>query len=237
MAPTRRVTVAVVDDHDVVLSGVRAWIDGDPRPIEIVDTATSIDGLDPHLAADVLVIDPRTAGEPAFELIARLAAAGHRIVVFSQHAGADLARRAELAGARAFVRKESAEGQRRLVEAILAVADDATGDPAGAAPGDTTGDAAGSAPGDAAGDAAGGASAPREASPCRPRFSEQELRTMRLWLGGLTRAAVARKMGISEHTVKQYLARAREKYARAGRDASNRLALYREARRDGLLDD
>ena len=42
MAPTRRVTVAVVDDHDVVLSGVRAWIDGDPRPIEIVDTATSL---------------------------------------------------------------------------------------------------------------------------------------------------------------------------------------------------
>lgn len=225
MAPTRRVTVAVVDDHDVVLSGVRAWIDGDPRPIEIVDTATSIDGLDPRLTADVLVIDPRTAGEPAFELIARLAAAGHRIVVFSQHAGADLARRAELAGARAFVRKESAEGQRRLVEAILAVADDATGD----APGDATGDAAR--------DPAGGAPAPREASPCRPQFSEQELRTMRLWLGGLTRAAVARKMGISEHTVKQYLARAREKYARAGRDASNRIALYREARRDGLLDD
>jgi DNA-binding NarL/FixJ family response regulator len=237
MAPTRRVTVAVVDDHDVVLSGVRAWIDGDPRPIEIVDTATSIDGLDPRLAADVLVIDPRTAGEPAFELIARLAAAGHRIVVFSEQAGADLARRAELAGARAFVRKESAEGQRRLVEAILAVADDATGDPTGGAPGDPTGDAAGGASGDSTGDAAGGAPAPREASPCRPRFSEQELRTMRLWLGGLTRAAVARKMGISEHTVKQYLARAREKYARAGRDASNRIALYREARRDGLLDD
>ncbi|MGI5326083.1 response regulator transcription factor [Actinomadura nitritigenes] len=226
MAPTRRVTVAVVDDHDVVLSGVRAWIDGDPRPIEIVDTATSIDGLDPRLEADVLVIDPRTGGEPAFELIARLAAAGHRIVVFSQHAEADLARRAELAGARAFVRKESAEGQRRLVEAILAVADDAATD-------DATDEAT-----DDSNDAIGAATAPREAAaPCRPQFSEQELRTMRLWLGGLTRAAVARKMGISEHTVKQYLARAREKYARAGRDASNRIALYREARRDGLLDD
>ncbi|WP_160573899.1 response regulator transcription factor [Actinomadura physcomitrii] len=205
MAPTRRVTVAVVDDHDVVLSGVRAWIDGDPRPIEIVDTAASIDGLDPRLAADVLVIDPRMGGEPALERIAELAAAGHRIVVFSERAEADLARRAELAGARAFVRKEAAEGQRRLVEAILAVAGDAP--------------------------------APAEASPCRPRLSEQELRTVRLWLGGLTRAAVARQMGISEHTVKQYLARAREKYARAGRDASDRIAMYREARRDGLLDD
>ncbi|MBO2459953.1 helix-turn-helix transcriptional regulator [Actinomadura violacea] len=215
MAPTRRVTVAVVDDHDVVLSGVRAWIDGDPRPVEIVDTATSIDGLDPRLAADVLVIDPRTGGEPAFARIAELAAAGHRIVVFSQCAEADLARRAELAGARAFVRKESGECRRRLVEAILAAATDAPTD----------------APADAPADA------PRGPSPCRPQFSEQELRTMRLWLGGLTRAAVARKMGISEHTVKQYLARAREKYARAGRDASNRIALYREARRDGLLDD
>ncbi|GAA2139145.1 helix-turn-helix transcriptional regulator [Actinomadura napierensis] len=208
MAPTRRVTVAVVDDHDVVLSGVRAWIDGDPRPVEIVDTATSIDGLDPRLAADVLVIDPRVGGEPAFERIAELAAAGHRIVVFSQHAEGDLARRAELAGARAFVRKESAEGRRRLVDAILAAAGDAP-----APPGTGT------------------------AAPCRPQFSDQELRTMRLWLGGLTRAAVARQMGISEHTVKQYLQRAREKYARAGRDASNRIALYREARRDGLLDD
>ncbi|QKG22311.1 helix-turn-helix transcriptional regulator [Actinomadura verrucosospora] len=209
MAPTRRVTVAVVDDHDVVLSGVRAWIDGDPRPVEIVDTATSIDGLDPRLAADVLVIDPRTGGEPAFARIAELAAAGHRIVVFSQCAEADLARRAELAGASAFVRKESGECRRRLVEAILAAA---AGEP-------------------------GEAAEPRGTAPCRPQFSEQELRTMRLWLGGLTRAAVARKMGISEHTVKQYLARAREKYARAGRDASNRIALYREARRDGLLDD
>ncbi|MFB4296221.1 DNA-binding response regulator [Actinomadura sp. NTSP31] len=208
MAPTRRVTVAVVDDHDVVLSGVRAWIDGDPRPVEIVDTAASIDGLDPRLAADVLVIDPRIGGEPAFERIAELAAAGRRIVVFSQHAEGDLARRAELAGARAFVRKESAEGRRRLVDAILAAAGDAPAPPA-----------AGPAP------------------PCRPQFSEQELRTMRLWLGGLTRAAVARQMGISEHTVKQYLQRAREKYARAGRDASNRVALYREARRDGLLND
>jgi DNA-binding NarL/FixJ family response regulator len=205
MALPRRVTVAVVDDHDVVLSGVRAWIDGDPRPIEIVDTAASLDGLDPRIGADVLVIDPRTGGEPALERIAELAAAGRRIVVFSQRAEADLAWRAELAGARAFVRKESAQGPRRLVEAILAAADDAP---------------------------------PRcEAAPCRPRFSEQELRTMRLWLGGLTRAAVARRMGISEHTVKQYLARARDKYARAGRDAPDRVALYREARRDGLLDD
>ncbi|MDL4815556.1 response regulator transcription factor [Actinomadura opuntiae] len=212
MAPTRRVTVAVVDDHDVVLSGVRAWIDGDPRPVEIVDTAATIDGLDPALAPDVLVIDPRIGGEAAFERIAELAAAGHRIVVFSQLAEAGLARRAELAGARAFVRKESAEGRRRLVDAILAAAGDA---PAARAP------------------------APPEpgTAPCRPQFSEQELRTMRLWLGGLTRAAVARQMGISEHTVKQYLERAREKYARAGRDASNRIALYREAHRDGLLDD
>jgi DNA-binding NarL/FixJ family response regulator len=71
----------------------------------------------------------------------------------------------------------------------------------------------------------------------RPRFSEQELRTMRLWLGGLTRAGVARQLGISEHTVKQYLGRAREKYAKAGREASTRLDLYREARKDGIVDD
>ncbi|MFC6887277.1 MULTISPECIES: response regulator transcription factor [Actinomadura] len=206
------VTVSVIDDHDVVLSGVRAWIEDDPRPIEVVQTAASLDGLEP--AGDVLVVDLRIGGELMFDRIAELAAAGHRIVVFSQHTEAAIVQRAERAGARAYIRKESNEGQQHLVEAILAVAEGGTY---------TTPSEAGAML--------------ATSGPCRPSFSEQELRTMRLWLGGLTRAAVARQMGISEHTVKQYLERAREKYSRAGREATTRITLYREAQRDGILDD
>ncbi|WP_067818457.1 response regulator [Actinomadura kijaniata] len=200
------VTVAVVDDHDVVLSGVRVWLEQAPHPIEVVAAATDLDGLDP--TADVLITDLRVGGQLVLDRIADLAAAGCHVVVFSRHAEAPLVRRAEQAGALAFVCKESREGRAHLVEAVLAAA---RGKPY-------------TAPSRA------GATAAR-----RPHFSEQELRTMRLWLGGLTRAAVARQMGISEHTVKQYLERARRKYAQAGREAPTRIDLYREAQRDGIV--
>ncbi|MFB4316790.1 response regulator [Actinomadura sp. 21ATH] len=211
------VTIAVIDDQDVVLSGVRTWVAEDPdRRVEIVHTAADLDGVreGPAARADVLVVDLRIAGELVFDRIAELAAAGRRIVVFSQHAEPEIVHRAEQAGALAYISKETGEGRRHLIEAVLTVAGGETY---------TTPSQAG---------AMLAATGER-----RPRFSEQELRTMRLWLGGLTRAGVARQLGISEHTVKQYLGRAREKYARAGREAPTRVDLYREARRDGIIGD
>ncbi|MGK5556314.1 LuxR C-terminal-related transcriptional regulator, partial [Actinomadura kijaniata] len=187
--------------------GVRAWLEQAPHPIEVVAATTDLDGLDP--TADVLIIDLRVGGELVLDRIADLAAAGRHVVVFSGHAEAPLVRLAEQAGALAYVCKESREGREHLVEAVLAAAH---GKPY------TAPSRAGGTP----------------AAPC-PHFSEQELRTMRLWLGGLTRAAVARQMGISEHTVKQYLERARRKYAQAGREAPTRIDLYREAQRDGIV--
>ena len=210
------VTLAVIDDQDVVLAGVQSWIAEDAgRRVKIIYTAPTPHWLDrpPADVADVLVIDLQINGELVFGRIAELTAAGRRVVVFSQYADVDLVRRAETAGARAYIAKGIGEGRLHLIEAVLAVA------------------------------AGGTYTTPSEAgvmlaaaSSCQPRFSEQELRAMRLWLGGLTRAAVARQMGISEHTVKQYLDRAREKYAKAGRRASTRLDLYREARRDGIVE-
>ncbi|MFG2004567.1 response regulator [Spirillospora sp. NPDC048911] len=213
----RTVTIAVIDDQDVVLSGVQNWIAEDPgRRVEIVHVGTDLDelGTGPAATADVLVIDLRIEGEMVFDRIAALARAGRRIVVFSQYAEHHVVHRAVTAGARAYISKEAGEGRRHLIEAILAVAGGETY---------TTPSQAGAMLAATGHD--------------RPSFSEQELRSMRLWLGGLTRAAVARQMGISEHTVKQYLDRARDKYAKAGREAPTRIALYREALRDGIVDD
>jgi DNA-binding NarL/FixJ family response regulator len=212
------VTIAVFDDHDVVLAGVARWVADDPQHrVRIVHAARELSELSelessPAATADVLVIDLRMHERYVFAEIADLVAAGRRVVVFSQHAEPELVQRAELAGAGAFIAKETDEGRRHLIEAVLAVAAGGTY---------TTPSQAGAML------AASG--------PDAPTFSAQELRAMRLWLGGLTRAAVARQMGISEHTVKQYLERAREKYAKAGRDARTRLDLYRQAQRDGLL--
>jgi DNA-binding NarL/FixJ family response regulator len=47
--------------------------------------------------------------------------------------------------------------------------------------------------------------------------------------------SVARRMGLSEETVKQYVCRVREKYSRAGRAAPTKMDLYYRAVEDGHL--
>lgn len=68
-----------------------------------------------------------------------------------------------------------------------------------------------------------------------PDLSPRELDALRLYASGLKLAAVARRMDISPHTVKEYLDRFRAKYQQVGRPARTRTELYAEASRDGLL--
>ena len=56
-------------------------------------------------------------------------------------------------------------------------------------------------------------------APDRPALSPQETRALQLYATGMPLKSVARRMAISEETVKQYVSRVREKYARAGRSA------------------
>jgi DNA-binding NarL/FixJ family response regulator len=69
----------------------------------------------------------------------------------------------------------------------------------------------------------------------RPALSHQERRALQLYATGMPVKSVARKMTISDETVKQYLARVREKYRRAGRAAPTKLDLYYRAVEDGHL--
>ncbi len=69
-----------------------------------------------------------------------------------------------------------------------------------------------------------------------PGLSPRELTALRLYASGLKLSAVAHRMGISPHTAKEYLDRARAKYAQVGRNARTRTELYAQAVRDGLLD-
>ena len=69
----------------------------------------------------------------------------------------------------------------------------------------------------------------------RPTLSNQERRTLQLYATGLPMKSVARKMAISEETVKQYLGRVRQKYTIAGRAAPTKLELYHRAVEDGHL--
>ena len=68
-----------------------------------------------------------------------------------------------------------------------------------------------------------------------PGLSAREAEVVRLFASGMKLAAVGRHLGVSTHTAKEYLDRARRKYADVGRPARTRTQLYIEAVADGLL--
>ncbi len=71
--------------------------------------------------------------------------------------------------------------------------------------------------------------------PIRPALSERELEAVRLFAGGLTMNSVARQMGVSYDTARQYVERARRKWAEVGREARTKTELYVVAQQDGVL--
>lgn len=68
-----------------------------------------------------------------------------------------------------------------------------------------------------------------------PSLSPQEKRLLMLYATGLPMKSVARRMEIRLDTAKQYLHRARTKYAEAGRPAWTKVELHRRAIEDGYL--
>jgi two-component system nitrate/nitrite response regulator NarL len=204
------VTVAIVDDHPVVLEGVRSWLADDPR-LRVVATGSSIDDV---LAAagdvKVLLLDLSLHGRMVIDRVADLCDVGLRVVVYSEHTDADTVLRVVEAGAVAFLAKS--EGKEHCVQTVLAAAMDqpyVAPALAGAMVGDRR--------------------------PERPALSEKEREALLLWFQSMSKASVARRMQISEHTVKQYVDRARIKYAKAGRPAASKAALLARAIEDGLI--
>lgn len=68
------------------------------------------------------------------------------------------------------------------------------------------------------------------------RLSDQERTALTLYASGLKLTAVARRMGVSESTVNEYIKRIRGKYARAGTPVPTKVHLYRVAQSEGWLD-
>ncbi|MFB9239482.1 response regulator [Plantactinospora siamensis] len=207
----QRITVAIVDDHPVVVEGVRSWLATEPR-LAVVATGDDPDLLRHGAArtAQVILLDLRLHGRMALDQVAELSAAGRRVVVYSEHTEQETILAALDAGAVAFLAKH--EGREHCVRTVLAAADDRPYVPpslAGAFVGDRRSD--------------------------RPALSDQEREALLLWFQSMSKASVARRMRISEHTVKQYLDRARIKYARAGRPAATKAALLARAIEDGLV--
>jgi two-component system nitrate/nitrite response regulator NarL len=209
----RIVTAAVVEDHPVVVEGITSWIASDPlRRVRVVQVAGTLGGLDAGSGpvADVLILDLELNGELITHDIARLVAAGNRVVAFSAHAEPCVVMSVLDGGAHAYVAKD--EGRDHLVEAVLAAAADrpcVTRSQAKAILADTR--------------------------PARPALSAQERQALLLWFQGMSKASVGRRMSITENTVRQYIDRARMKYAAVGRQAASKDALLARAIEDGII--
>ena len=209
----QQVTVAIIEDHPVVTEGVTSWIRSDPgQRVRLVQTARDLTGLRaaPRPSADVVILDLELSGELVTAQIPELVAAGYRVVAFSGHSDPAIVMETLDNGAHAYVSKD--EGRDHLVEAVLAAAADrpyVTRSQARAMLADQR--------------------------PARPALSEQERQALLLWFQGMSKASVGRRMSISENTVRQYISRARAKYAATGRTAPSKDALLARAIEDGVI--
>jgi len=209
----QQVTVAIIEDHPVVTEGVASWIRSDPgQRVRLVLTARDLTGLQSGQgpSADVVILDLELSGELVTAQIPGLVADGYRVVAFSGHSEPAIVMETLDNGAHAYVSKE--EGRDHLVEAVLAAATDrpyVTRSQARAMLADQR--------------------------PDRPTLSQQEQQALLLWFQGMTKASVGRRMSISENTVRQYISRARAKYAATGRTAQSKDALLARAIEDGVI--
>jgi two-component system, NarL family, nitrate/nitrite response regulator NarL len=214
----RPVAVAVVDDQDVVIEGVRGWIAGDPAGRAVIVAAgrsveAVLDG--PGREADVIVLDleldPGWRLQQVARLVAKLSDEGFRVVVFSVHIEPMVVQAVLGAGACAFLDKGA--DRERFVDSIVAVAHD---QPV------VTRSMAGS-------------------MLQAVRLSGREREAVLYLFQGLDYDSIARRITkpggahISPHTVKQYIQRARAKFAAAGRPCRSNFTLLARCIEQGLI--
>ena len=211
----RRVRVALLDDHEVLLESVASWMRVNAEDFDVVLTAASWLQLvhSPAFPTDLVFIDVQLKEPVSIEARVRTCrAAGAKVIVLTGLDTADLRDRALKAGASAFVAKSQP-----LAE-VMAVAREVMG-------------------------LGAGKPAPRAWRPLpaaavaleKPRLSVGEEEALRLYAGGRSTLEVAEEMHVQFETAKTYLRRVREKYAKARRPASRKADLIRRAAEDGYL--
>ena len=203
------VTVALVEDLDIVVDGVRGWIANDPggRAV-LVSVGSSVEAIldGPGRTADVLVLDLELGKEMLTDqVVAELSEQGHRVVVYSIHYKPLIVEAMMNAGARAFLDKKTERD--RFVDTIVGVAHDL--------PVVTPSMAGGLLQ--------------------AVHLSRREQEALRYLFQGMSHAAIARTMYISAETVKQYIERARAKFAASGRPCKSNTVLLARCMEQGLI--
>lgn len=204
------VRIGVVDDHDLIVDGLRRTLCAEAG-FDIVVAGATVDAvLAPGIRFDLAILDLSLPDDSAVgENIAALRSAGvAKILVLTAGDRPDLVRAAARAGVLGVLRKsESATTIRSAVRDAAAGVTIGTVDWAAAI----------------------------DADPRRPELSPREEETLALYAAGESADDVAELMGISVNTVHLYVSRIRAKYATAGTPVVSRAQLRRAAQRDGFV--
>jgi DNA-binding NarL/FixJ family response regulator len=206
-------SVVVVDDHPVVVAGVRTWCAEAVPPIDVVSAGPTLAAalLPPGDTADVVVFDLQLkTTSPMYGDLRRLVDAGRQVIVYTMRDDREVA--LACIGIGAFTYMTKAEGEEHLVAAIEA----AHGQRPYLPP-----SLSGALGTDARSD--------------RPRLAPREIDVLREWFHCESREMVALTLNLSVHTVNTYLDRVRIKYANVGRPAPTKAALVARAIQDGIV--
>jgi DNA-binding NarL/FixJ family response regulator len=212
----REACIAVVDDHDVVHTGVCAWCAQADPPIRIAGNYFTVDELLTDYPArtteiDAVLLDLELESRrPRFDALDRVASAGHRIIVYSHIEHAEVVLECLNRGASTYLVKS--EGKNHLLEAIYSACDDTPyiGPRMAAA-------------------------MVHDANAGRPKLSAREKEVLTAWFQTESKSLVAQRFCVSTSTVQTHLQRARAKYAAVGRPATTKSALVARAIQDGII--
>jgi DNA-binding NarL/FixJ family response regulator len=214
IAPNRRIRLAVLDDHELLLDSLASWISEHATDFELAVTASTWLQLvhSDAFPTDLVFIDFQLKEAVSIEARVRTCrAAGAKVIVLSSLDSRESRERALDAGAAAFLSKSLP--MREVMDAargVMGMGRSAEGGP-------------------------DWRRRPEAEAPVRPKLSPGESQALSLYASGFSTPQVAAHMHVQYETAKTYLRRVREKYAKAGRPASKKAELIRRAAEDGYL--
>jgi len=212
-ARRRRIRVALVDDHRLLVEGLAARLSVPRAHIEVVAALTDWDGLLAHPAfpVDVVVIEFGLEDDVPFETkVHHLAEIGVSAIALARNRDAATVHAALTAGAITLVPKS--EPAEQLVAAVHAAADGRAHHSPGVQD-----------------------ALDAWANRADPNLGRQELTALQLYAQGRSVHEVALHMATTDQTAKSYIKRGRRKYRIAGVDLGTKVLLRRHAIREGWI--
>jgi DNA-binding NarL/FixJ family response regulator len=213
---TTPMPLIVIDDQPVVHTGIRHWLAKASIATDTVSAYRTVSQfLNEHPLSSttmtVIIYDPEHGEQrPDYAGLHQLCDLGHRVVVYSRIASAEIILNCLDSGAVNYVVKT--ESPQHLIDA-LAAAQRGT---------ENIGPLA--------------TAALRAAQQHgRPELTEQERRVLIAWLLTDNKDAVSQKLHIAPSTVRTHLQRIRRRYREINRPAPSKAALFARALQDGLL--